>query len=93
MLGLPNCIRNQVKAWDFVLSEVIHKGKTHMLIKKSRATNSTISHFELFTDFVLFLLFCYRSVDSVSTRSLTFVGHMIRFESRQTVNFKRSTDV
>ena len=81
--GLPNCIRNEMKAWDFISSKVIHSGKMHMLKKKTRATNNVRNHFELLKDFV-FVLVSHRRLN---TESLNFVGHLIRFKSGQ--NFVR----
>ena len=45
-LGLPNYIRNDVKAWDFISAEVIHSGEI-----QTGARN----HFEILTDFVFVL--------------------------------------
>ena len=75
--GAPKCIHNEVKALDFISSEIIQSGKMHMMLKKSKATNSAGNHFELLTNFVFVLV----SQGRVSTSSLNFVGQMIRFES------------
>ena len=74
MLGLSNCIQNEVKTWDFISSEVIHSGRTHMLIKKSGATRKAINRFDLLMDFDFVLV----SQRRLSARSLYYAGHMIR---------------
>ena len=78
MLGFPNCICNEVRARDFICSEEFTvSGKTHMLTRKSRATNSARNYFVLLVESVFVLV----SQSRLGTRSLNFVGHMIRFES------------
>ena len=60
--------------------EIIHSGKTHMLTRKSRATNSAkpratnnaINHFELLTDFV-FVLVLQRRLIAYSQMSCAFL--------------------
>ena len=64
--------------WKFgiVSSEVIHNGKTRMLIKKARAKNICSNYFELLMDFVLVLVSQHR----LSTWLLNLLGYMTKFE-------------